>query len=161
MTQVAGRAGRGEQRGRAIIQTYNPTHPALAFAQEHDAGGFAEDELRLRKSAKFPPFRRAALIRVEGPEAHALETITRSLAEKMRTRARDDFEDGTWNILGPAPCAIEKIRDRVRYQIFVLTQSMKMRAALLDVIDEDVNLQRDLDKNNCRLILDVDPLRML
>jgi len=98
---------------------------------------------------------------MEGPEAHALETITRSLAEKMRTRARDDFEDGTWNILGPAPCAIEKIRDRVRYQIFVLTQSMKMRAALLDVIDEDVNLQRDLDKNNCRLILDVDPLRML
>ena len=74
LTQVAGRAGRGADAGRVLIQTFNPRTPAVARAVLHDYAGFAEEELARRQALGYPPFARLMAVRVEGSEEGARRT---------------------------------------------------------------------------------------
>jgi primosomal protein N' (replication factor Y) len=111
LTQVAGRAGRGDDPGQVIIQTFHPHSPAVAFAVGHDHAGFAEVELDRRRSLGYPPFGRMLAVRVEGSEAGARRT-----AEALGEAARAALPDGV-SMLGPAPAAIERIRGKNRWHL--------------------------------------------
>ncbi len=111
LTQVAGRAGRGAEAGRVIVQTYNPRSPAIACAVGHDYDGFAEIELDRRRTLGYPPFSRMLAARVEGSESGA-----RRCAEALGEAARPALGPGV-SMLGPAPAAIERIRGRSRWHI--------------------------------------------
>jgi primosomal protein N' (replication factor Y) len=111
LTQVAGRAGRGDDPGRVIVQTFHPHSPAVAFAVGHDYAGFAEVELDRRRSLGYPPFGRMMAVRVEGSETGARKT-----AEALGEAARPALSAGV-SMLGPAPAAIERIRGKSRWHL--------------------------------------------
>ncbi|HET8732664.1 MAG TPA: primosomal protein N', partial [Anaeromyxobacteraceae bacterium] len=111
LTQVAGRAGRGDDPGQVIVQTFHPHSPAVAFAVGHDHAGFAEVELDRRRALGYPPFGRMLAVRVEGSEAGARRT-----AEALGEAAQAALPPGV-TMLGPAPAAIERIRGRNRWHL--------------------------------------------
>jgi primosomal protein N' (replication factor Y) len=111
LTQVAGRAGRGADAGRVIVQTFNPGSPAIACAVGHDYAAFAEGELARRSALGYPPFGRMLAVRVEGSEEGA-----RACAEALAHAAQPALADGV-ALLGPAPAAIERIRGRSRWHL--------------------------------------------
>ena len=113
LAQVAGRAGRGEDAGRVLIQTWNPTSPAIACAATHDYASFALRELEERRSAGWPPFSRLMAVRVEGSDDGARRT-----AEALATAARPALAAGDGlSLLGPAPAALERLRGRARWHL--------------------------------------------
>jgi primosomal protein N' (replication factor Y) len=113
LTQVAGRAGRGAEPGRVLVQTWNPESPAIACAVGHDYARFAEAELASRSALGWPPFSRLLAVRVEGTEEAA-----RACAEALARAARPALAPGQGLVLlGPAPAALEKLRGRNRWHL--------------------------------------------
>jgi primosomal protein N' (replication factor Y) len=111
LTQVAGRAGRGADAGRVVVQTFNPHLRAVACAAAHDYAAFAEGELEERRRLGWPPFSRMLAARVEGSEAGARRT-----AEALAHAARPALQ-GEVAMLGPAPAAIERLRGKTRWHL--------------------------------------------
>jgi primosomal protein N' (replication factor Y) len=111
LTQVAGRAGRGADAGRVIVQTFNPATRAVARSVLHDYAGFAEEELEERRHRGWPPYARLLAVRVEGSEA-ATPRAAEALARAARPALRGEVA-----LLGPAPAAIERIRGRTRWHL--------------------------------------------
>ncbi|MGC3997817.1 MAG: primosomal protein N' [Anaeromyxobacter sp.] len=111
LTQVAGRAGRGAEGGRVLVQTFNPRSPAVSCAARHDFQAFAEGELERRKALGYPPFGRMMAARVEGPEGGA-----RRAAEALAAAARPTLGNEV-AMLGPAPAALERLRGRWRWHL--------------------------------------------
>jgi len=111
LAQVAGRAGRGADAGRVLIQTFNPRSPAIARAVAHDYLGFAEEELARRVALHYPPASRLMAVRVEGSEEGA-----RRAAEALAHAARPALGPGV-ALIGPAPAAIERIRGKSRWHL--------------------------------------------
>jgi len=154
LAQVAGRAGRGERPGRVIVQTLQPDHYSLRAAVQHDFATFAAQELATRQELGYPPFARLVLLRFEGADQAAVETAARDAARLLRERAA-----GRFTVLGPAPAALERIRQRHRIQLL-------LRAADGSTIRSDLNivlptLRNGLRGRAIRLIADVDPQHML
>jgi primosomal protein N' (replication factor Y) len=113
LAQVAGRAGRGADAGRVIVQTYNPHSPAIACAAGHDYARFTEGELASREALGYPPFSRLLAVRVEGSEGGARRT-----AEALGDAGRRAVAAGRGlAMLGPAPAPLERLRGRWRWQL--------------------------------------------
>lgn len=161
LTQVAGRAGRGERKGKVIFQTYNPDHPAIVLAAEHDVGRFAAGELAEREDARYPPFWRAAVVRIEGADATAVDATARRVGENVRQMGRAQLRPGEWDVLGPAPAPLERLRGMVRHQLFLRTQGVAQRARLLRMLRSDEAVAKALERTGCRMVIDVDPAHLL
>jgi primosomal protein N' (replication factor Y) len=146
LTQVVGRAGRGDARGEAIIQTLYPDHYSVQAAAAQDYAAFFEREIEFRRAMHYPPA--LALVNVvvksrvlETAMADALDLVTRVRASGVRAR-----------VLGPAPAALARIKDEYRAQFFLKgTQRRAMREALLAALAARPDLKR-------RTIVDVDPV---
>src|SRR5206468_1333373 len=104
LTQVAGRAGRGDQAGRVLVQTYRPTHYAIRFAVAHDFTGFAEHEVRYRESLGYPPYSKLANVRFDGTDASRVEALARGPAAVAR------FASVSMSI--PTPCFDSPVKGR-------------------------------------------------
>ncbi|HEV8551279.1 MAG TPA: primosomal protein N', partial [Polyangiaceae bacterium] len=107
LVQVAGRAGRGAARGRVIIQTRQPEHPAILLAVAHDVKGFTAHELAQRQELEYPPYSRLALVRFEAND----EALTAREAERIAKIARHWAESDV-EVLGPAPAPLARLRIR-------------------------------------------------
>src|SRR5438067_3533625 len=87
LTQVAGRAGRGEVEGDVLVQTYTPFHPAIQFARHHDFDGFWQQEIEFRKQSSFPPYTHMVLITIRSPNEmkarFSADTLSRRLKEAL------------------------------------------------------------------------------
>jgi primosomal protein N' (replication factor Y) len=112
LTQVAGRAGRRERPGRALVQTYAPDHPVLQAIAATDREAFVEAELEARHAAGLPPFTRLAALIVSGPDAGVLDDFTAAMA-----RAAPNAEGVT--VFGPADAPLGMIRGRRRKRFLV------------------------------------------
>jgi primosomal protein N' (replication factor Y) len=155
LTQVAGRAGRGERPGRVIIQTFAPNHYSIRAARDQDYARFMRRELDLRREFGYPPLMRIAMVRVEG-ESHA--RVSRLAADAARLLARDAEAHGL-KVLGPAPAPIERIKQRWRWQVMVKSKAVApMRSALAAM---RAALGERARSEGAYLIIDIDPLRML
>jgi primosomal protein N' (replication factor Y) len=155
LTQVAGRAGRGERPGRVIIQTFAPNHYSIRAARDQDYARFMRRELDLRREFGYPPLMRIAMVRVEG-ESHA--RVSRLAADAARLLARDAEAHGL-KVLGPAPAPIERIKQRWRWQVMVKSKAVApMRSALAAM---RAALGERARREGAYLIIDIDPLRML
>ncbi|HKU42077.1 MAG TPA: primosomal protein N', partial [Polyangiales bacterium] len=155
LTQVAGRAGRGERPGRVLFQTYQPEHYALRHARTHDYLGFCREELAARRELGYPPFSRLVAVRVDaGSEAE-----TRRRAHELAAAARecDEVASGKVALLGPAPAPIERLRGRYRYR-FLLRSADR---AALRAVAKVVAARIDQGVAPARASLDVDPVSML
>ncbi len=139
LTQVSGRAGRGERPGRVLVQAYAVEHPAIRFAAKHDYAGFAAQELADRERMGNPPYGYLALVRVQGGDegrvsarAELLARFLRSGVEKLRTQHEDPLAVPAATLLGPVPSPIKKINRRVRYQMLI---RVAQRGALRWLLD--------------------------
>lgn len=116
LTQVAGRAGRGDMPGHAIIQTYNPSHYAIMYSKTHDYEGFYKEELVFRKSLGYPPLGELMKLTVQGKNLHKVEKDATHIVEVLTK----EFENhNTIEILGPYEENIHKINDVYRTSIMI------------------------------------------
>jgi primosomal protein N' (replication factor Y) len=115
LTQVAGRAGRGERGGRVIVQTRQPEHHALVHATSHDVKGFLAEELVLRRSPPYPPETSLVNLVVSGPDEAPVARRAMQLADWCT--AMDARHELDLAILGPAPCPVVRIKERWRYHV--------------------------------------------
>ncbi len=125
LTQVAGRAGRGEDPGRVVIQTFLPDHYAIALARTHDYESFYREELRRREPHGYPPFRELSQLALSGVDAAVVEAAAVTLAE----RARSVPGAAGLEVLGPAPAPLARLRDRYRWQVLLLGDHETLRDA--------------------------------
>jgi primosomal protein N' (replication factor Y) len=119
LTQVSGRTGRGDKAGEVVWQTYNTEMPVLSWARNHDFSEFAEQELKARESFHYPPFSQLIRVVVAGPVAGDVERACDLLAEALGTFLADEFPLAAMQILGPAPCLLERLRGQYRYHLLI------------------------------------------
>ncbi len=156
LLQVAGRAGRGANPGRVIVQTYLPDHYSFQFAATHDYESFFASEIEFRRDLGYPPFGRLVQLRLDGLKAKDVEQKARSMGASLRRYITNrDKGAEQIEILGPAPAPIEKLRNRYRWQILL---KGKKGPPLLDLAKAAQGL---CPQGNVRLHIDVDPYNML
>ena len=149
LTQVAGRAGRGEVAGEAIVQTLHPGHYTIRHACRQDYRGFYEDEIKFRRSMRYPP----AVALINGVIRGASLSAALSDAATM-VRALSGASE-TFRVLGPAPAPLSRLKGEHRAQFFMKgTQRGPMRRALLAALDARPEIKR-------RTTIDVDPMSVL
>jgi len=117
LTQAVGRAGRGERPGRALIQTYQPDHPAIRAVADRDARDFLSGELAQRRVWGSPPFGSVIKLTVAMADREAALTEARRLATDLRARAAASVEGSPAAVLGPAPAYIARRAGRWRFQL--------------------------------------------
>ncbi|MDX1394576.1 MAG: primosomal protein N' [Gemmatimonadota bacterium] len=156
LEQVAGRAGRGADPGEVLVQTSRPRHFALARAAEHDYVGFAERELADREEPVYPPHVRLANLVVSGLREDRVADEADSLAEWTRALIDDRELDGI-EVIGPAPCAIDRLRDRWRWHLLIKSRHAAELGAVLRFL---ANRRARVD-SELRVEIDRDPESLL
>ncbi|HXN31927.1 MAG TPA: primosomal protein N', partial [Polyangiaceae bacterium] len=155
LVQVAGRAGRGDRAGKVIVQTWDPENPAIALAARHDVDTFLERELVDRRELGYPPFTRAALVRVdatdEGQARDACLRLARVALDSEAVRA------GHVLVQGPAPAPIARIRNRWRFRVMLRAADRAPLREVLALVDS----ARALLARAVRTAIDVDPVQLL
>jgi primosomal protein N' (replication factor Y) (superfamily II helicase) len=121
LTQVAGRSGRHvtDTPGRVIVQTYNPDHPSIQFAQAHDYRGFAQHEMMFREQLHYPPFWRLSAFRIQGLDLDKVQLAGSRLKSRAHALKEKNSAYEKLEILGPAQCPLAKLRNQHRYQLLV------------------------------------------
>jgi primosomal protein N' (replication factor Y) len=157
LAQVAGRAGRGSESGRVIIQTYAPQHYSIRCAARHNFARFAMQELRYRKRLGYPPFTRMVNIRLEGKEGEKVRASAERLAQKLLQDVQGG--DKAPMILGPAPAPFERLKGRERWQILLKGEDRRVLHALVKKAQQEGLTQSQ--PRGLRIIIDVDPYNML
>ncbi len=149
LTQVAGRAGRGDVPGEAIVQTLYPDHFSIRHACRQDYQAFFEDEIRFRRAMRYPPAVALINVVVRARTLGAAMTDAATLVQYLR-RGRPPFR-----VLGPAPAALARLKGEARAQFFVKgTARRPMREALAAALAAHPRVQR-------RTVVDVDPMTVL
>lgn len=154
LTQVAGRAGRGEKKGSVIIQTRQPKHPSITFTAQRNFFGFASLELQNRKELLYPPFSSLLRIVVSSEDKEAASTTIGYIAQRIR----DSIKGAHLNIrtLGPSPTPFERVRGKWRFHCLFKGEN---RADINQVLGMIRGIQ--LRKKGTRLTWDIDPTDML
>jgi len=149
LTQVAGRAGRGELAGEVVVQTYTPSSPSIQFARHHDFEGFVEQELEFRERFAFPPFARMALITIRSQMRERAEFTAQTIVRKLKEKLPPEASIGEAQ---PAP--LEKAKSYHRFQttlrgpvIRPLARAIQEVLAIL-TLPEDVFVAVDVDPVN-------------
>ena len=132
LTQVVGRAGRGDAPGRAVVQTLVPEHQVIKLAAQQDYDGFYDLEVNLRRVQNVPPFGDVAVITVTGEEETAVLRGAAKLRDSLNACLRQpSYQQEICTVLGPAPCAISKINYNFRYQLTLRCRMTKNLRLLL------------------------------
>jgi primosomal protein N' (replication factor Y) len=146
LTQVAGRAGRGDVEGEVFVQSFTPFHPAIQFARHHDFDGFWEEEIAHRRQFDYPPFTHMVLIQVRSPH----QTRAQFSAETFARRLQEVLPPDT-TLNNPAPAPLEKSHGNYRFHVMLRTRAiLRLSRALRAVLDkltfpEDVVVSVDVD----------------
>ncbi|MFP6584613.1 MAG: primosomal protein N' [Candidatus Hydrogenedentota bacterium] len=156
LTQVAGRAGRGDKAGQVIIQTYRPKHFAIIHAANHDYAGFFANEIKFRESAAYPPFRRMMNLAIESENLIEAERSASHLHRVVRNQM-DALGFTGMELLGPAPATIHRVRNRYRWNLGVLSKSSKRLNTLARQVRDEFG---ESSPANVLLKIDLDPYGM-
>lgn len=156
ITQVCGRAGRGELEGRAIVQTYTPEHSAIVHAQRHDYKGFFNDEIAFREAMWYPPFCDIVTLLASGTNETLVARCIRDAAKKLDAYLKETKSQRSV-MLGPSPSSVSKIKDKFRYRIVVKCENADslneiLKEVVVDSIKEHKYVSLSVDKNPNSLI---------
>jgi len=153
ITQVSGRAGRGEKKGDVIIQTYNPSHYAIQCAKSQDYEDFFVREIRNRQNLRYPPFCRIVRLVVRGKDRERVFNYAYEIGDFIKSRV-----EGQKNIsvLGPVSCPISRIKKNYRVHIIIKTDRISPVRNVLALLLND-----EPKKYGVYLEIDFDPLSML
>jgi primosomal protein N' (replication factor Y) len=170
LVQVAGRAGRGRQAGRVIVQTRAPEHPSLVAAQAHDYAAFAARESAFRRDLGYPPFGRLVALALSGEDEDKVIAAAGKAAEAVRA-ARDAYEAnaaergaqlaGALDLLGPAPSPLARLRGRHRWRLTLKDRDTRRLHAVTRAALESMESSEGRLPGCVLLAVDVDPYDVL
>ncbi|MDU2122332.1 MAG: primosomal protein N' [Clostridium celatum] len=153
ITQVAGRAGRGEKQGKVVIQTYTPEHYSLEYAVNYDYEGFYDKEFTVRALMKYPPFGKILLINGISKKEELLKNFMHKIFNVIKPLAEKELEV---HVLGPIPCLVSKVKENYRWQIVIKGEfesefAKKIKELLYDEnknVYNDIRISMDINPNN-------------
>jgi primosomal protein N' (replication factor Y) len=184
LTQVAGRAGRGDVEGEVFVQAFAPFHPAIQYARRHDFNGFYEQEMEFRGQLKYPPFSRVALITLKGRNEEKVKFFAEHLKEALEKHLKsaatsganvtaglfENLNDGAppasprpparplfkdLILAGPSPAPLLRAETFYRYQIMLRARAMSALSRELAAIIQSQTLPEDIT-----LAVDIDPVSL-
>ncbi|HYM00962.1 MAG TPA: primosomal protein N', partial [Blastocatellia bacterium] len=169
LTQVAGRAGRGERPGRVIIQTYHPEHYAVVAARAQDYEAFYQKEINFRRTMNYPPFSALINIVVHDRDQNKASTLSAALAHELRQAVADSLDSAndtpvhpsaarSVRVLGPAPAAFAKLRGEYRFQILIKSSS---RRGAREALDMGMARLAEKGQNLHAISVEVDPVSLM
>ena len=150
LTQVAGRAGRGDVEGEVFVQAFTPFHPAIQCARRHDFEGFYEQEIEFRRQLKYPPLSRIALLTLKGRNEEKVNFSAEHLKGELQKKV-SDFKELT--LAGPAPAPLRRAETYYRYQIMLRAPRMSELSRRLAELVQSLKLPEDV-----LLSVDIDPV---
>ncbi len=151
LTQVAGRAGRGDVEGEVIVQTFTPFSPSIQFARHHDFDAFVDQELEFRERFQFPPFARMVLLTVRGPMPERAEFTAQTLVRRLK----EAVPPGT--LVGEAaPAPLEKAHGQHRFQTSLRGPAIRPLSVAVRRVIDALPLPE-----NVFISVDVDPVSLL
>lgn len=156
LTQVAGRAGRGEFSGRVLFQTYNPDYYALASAKAQNYKEFYDTEIAAREEFDYPPFSQMIRLIISSTNNFRAEKSAQEIALRMMTMTDKYGIQERLEILGPSPCVIEKISNQYRFQILIKNKMYEKGHNFISSFLNKIQMPKDI-----KLTIDVDPLDIL
>ncbi|MFN0067456.1 MAG: primosomal protein N' [Limisphaerales bacterium] len=148
LTQVAGRAGRGDVEGEVFVQAFTPFHPAIQYARRHDFTGFYDQEIEFREQLKYPPVARVALLTLKGRNEDKVKFTAEHLRKALEPLAQE-FPDLI--LAGPAPAPLLRAETYYRHQLMLRARQMsRLSARLAELLGnftppEDVTMTVDVD----------------
>ncbi len=158
LTQVAGRAGRGAKGGEVIVQTALPDHYAVTCAAEHDFLGFAERELKARRDPLYPPFCKLLNVVVSATDEATTQETAERAAEWLHGLL-DTQQTHRVELIGPAPCPIDRIRGRWRWHLLLRSEHSRYLGEVARFFAE--RFDTAAGKHDLRIALDRDPVALL
>ncbi|MEY2858943.1 MAG: hypothetical protein RLZZ74_3256, partial [Cyanobacteriota bacterium] len=158
LTQVAGRAGRGDLPGKVILQTYSPEHPVIQAVKTHNYDDFSRTELEQRAELNYPPYGNLILIKLSSIDEQEVAQAAETLADKLINSLSPEYE-----ILGPAPANIMRVARRYRWQIllkFPATAKDNLPDLNLLLRSQSVDGVKSLLPKLVSMTIDVDPINI-
>lgn len=156
VTQVAGRAGRGSNPGKVIVQTFNPDHYSILLSKNQDFLNFYNQEIEYRKELNYPPFSRLANIRINGEQERQVIQTAKMIAENILKYSKKNLElANDIAILGPSACPIEKKSNRYRWQIIIKSKSSRSLSTIGKLVAHYIN---ENPSKHIRIKVDIDPI---
>jgi primosomal protein N' (replication factor Y) len=152
LTQVSGRAGRGDVEGEVFVQAFSPFHPAIQFARRHDFTGFYDQEIEFRNHLKYPPLGRMALLTLRGRNEEKVKFWAEHLKKEVE-KAVSGLKGLT--LAGPAPAPLLRAETYYRYQIMLRGRQMSVLSQRLGELVRTLTLPADVI-----LAVDIDPVEM-
>ncbi len=149
LTQVAGRAGRADLPGEVLLQTHNPKHYAIEYAQNQDYDAFFDREMEFRRTMGYPPHDAMVNILFRGPAEDEVAKNARSIARRLKAKLQA-------GVLGPSPSPLSKVRDEFRYQVVVRGKRGVIREAVHEALIAEFG-----DMRFPGVAVDVDPLSLM
>ncbi len=150
-TQLAGRAGRGEQEGRVFIQTFDPEHYVFRYVCKHDYEGFFNHEIKLRQELGYPPFSRLARVVLHGRVKDRFDSAMAKVTHVCR-----GFRMHGVSLLGPAPCPLERLRGRYRWHLLLKSRSSQQLHQAVEMF-----LVKTQNIGAIKIDVDIDPSNMM
>src|SRR3954465_2153764 len=151
LTQVAGRAGRGETPGEVFVQTYTPFSPSIQFARHHDFAGYFQQELEFRERCDFPPLNHVVLITVRSPHEGRAQLSAETIARRLKEALPSEFI-----LSAPAPAPLEKLQGQFRFHILMRGEAIVRLSRLVRETLDKLPLPEDVVA-----AVDVDPYSLL
>jgi len=152
LTQVAGRAGRGDVEGEVFVQSFTPFHPAIQYARRHDYAGFYDQEIEFREQLRYPPFSRIALLLLKGRNEDKVSFSAEALRKELE-RELKPMRD--LMLAGPAPAPLARAETFYRYQIMLKTRQMSQLSHHLARLMASFEMPDDIT-----LTVDIDPVNL-
>ncbi|NMB08797.1 MAG: primosomal protein N' [Tissierellia bacterium] len=162
VTQVAGRAGRGETDGKVIVQTYNPDHYSIQSSKKHDYLTFYNKEILLRKEFNYPPFSNIVSITIYGENRNKVIVVSKNIYNALiKEMSINGLNNIIENVIGPNPAPLERIKNNFRFQILIKSPDEYMKK-LKEIIEWVCIINRDeLDLTKIKLNIDINPNSIL
>jgi primosomal protein N' (replication factor Y) len=153
LTQVAGRAGRGEIVGEVVVQAFSPFHPAIQYARKHDFLGFYDQEIEFRQQLSYPPYARIAMLTLRGRNEEKVNLCAEYLRKELDKTVP---ALGQFTIAGPAPAPLLKAEKYFRYQIMIRGTNMSKLSRHLASLNQTIKMPEDI-----LLVTDIDPISLV
>jgi primosomal protein N' (replication factor Y) len=158
LTQVAGRAGRGDVFGEVVIQTFNPDHYSILRAKDHDYTGFYQEEIQFRKALEYPPFSRLINFRMVGNSERRTKAATEEMGRIGQSLLKKGYGRGI-EILGPSTAPFAKMRGKFRWQMLAKGKSSQLLRRFAKELAS--RMEAPLQGKGVHLDIDVDPVFIL
>ena len=149
LNQVLGRSGRGNKEGKVLIQTFNPEHYAITYTKNHDYLGFYNEEMKIRKILKYPPYYYVCLIKIISKDYNLASKSSYDVVNYLKQNIKNEI------ILGPSVCNVFKLNNNYRFQIIIKYKDVN------NILEYLTNIEHHyFNKKDIKVEIDFNPLKL-